>query len=127
MNRLRQKLLQSYPPPQYDTPGVIVCTITTTGAACSVSRVVMVKDTVEPKKYDKDKRGEILLLVHVCEKENIKGKMRPERITLKSSSSGTGPEALEQSRLSLRERQRSIVGMSTAADGSLELGGIISL
>ena len=82
---------------------------------------------MEPGKYDKDKRGEIPLLAQIFEEEKIVGNMQSEQMALESLLAGTGTEAPGQPRLSIRKMQLTIVGVSTATNGSIEQGGIISL
>ena len=83
--------------------------------------------TVEAKRSDQNKRGKIPLGVQICEEGKNEGKMGPERITLKSSLAGTGPEAPGEPGFLLREMQYTTVGKSTAINGSLEQERIIYL
>ena len=78
----------------------------------------MVKGTMELEKKDQDEQGEIPLHVQVCEEEEIKGKMKPQRIALQSSLAGTGVREPEQPRLSYREMLQIVVGHCTHACGS---------
>ena len=68
-------------------------------------------------------------LIYVCvwKEEDIKGKMKPERIDLESSLAGTGLEAPGQKRLSRRGMQRTTDDSCLHADGSSDLGGTIFL
>ena len=59
----------------------------------------MVKETVRLEEE------EIPLDVRVCKKEEIEGKMKPERIMFESSLAGTGLEAPGQQRLSSKEME----------------------
>ena len=74
------------------------------------------------EKDGKDKRREIPL-AKVFEEQNNKGKMTSERRTLKSSLAGLGLEGPGNPRRSYREMQRTNVGVSAPADGSLKQGG----
>ena len=57
------------------------------------------------RKDSKYKLEDILLLVDVCKKEHIEGKVEPERIALELSPAGTGVGATEPSRRLFRDMQ----------------------
>ena len=81
VNRLRQELSPPQPPMLNVLPRRSSAR-SPPEKPCSVSRVLTDIRTEKPEISDKDKRGEIPLLVHVCEDENIQCKMRSERIAL---------------------------------------------
>ena len=81
---------------------------------------------MEPKRNDQDKRGEIPLL-SAFKKDVAKGKIAPERRALESQRAHTDVGAAGPMRLSSREKQGTAVDGFTHTDGSLGLGGTISL
>ena len=87
------------------SPSTIVCT-TTIAAAILCSRGDNIQDTEEPERSDKDKRKKIPLLVHVCEDQNIEGKMGPELIALELALVVSGPGTPRQLRLLPRKMQK---------------------
>ena len=82
---------------------------------------------MEPEKEDKDKRREISLPVHVCEGENVEGKMKPARIALELLLASTGPKTPGQVRLSSREIQQTAGNGRTHANVGLKLGRTMPL
>ena len=80
---LKQELLPSQSPPQYDFSPRQSSAQSLPQQSCSVSRVVMENKMMEPEKDNMDKRrGEVSLDVRVCKKEKIERKMKPEKIVL---------------------------------------------
>ena len=90
--------------------------------------MIRAKGTVEPEKYDGDKRGKIpLVQVFGKKEESIKGKIESGRMKLESSLAGTGPDAPGQLRLSSGEMKRTTIDCCTLADGGSEHYGTIYL
>ena len=80
--------------------------------------VVTVKETM------KSAEEEVLLDVRVYKEGEIEGRMKPERIGLKSQRAGTGPEAPGHQRLSSWETRRTTAGGCSLANGSSDMGEI---
>ena len=81
VNRPKQEILPPQTLPQYDCPPQRSSARPPPHQPCSVSRVAIVKGTVEPERSDQNKRGKISLDVNICEGGNIEGKMEPKDTT----------------------------------------------